>query len=130
MNTLKLKIKLKSLAAEAAMIRREENKLLRQSRSEKEHQKLHHAVTPEIFFELRVHRTFDVRRESRATGWAYAYLRGVPFAKVEAKPYDKGSVPHIQCKQRMEALVKKYAYGQLGGIEAWLAGEQVVPKAA
>lgn len=79
-----LKIKLKSLAAEAKIIRKEEKK--------------------ELGFrvELRDHRIFPVRREARHTLLAYSFLRGRPYREVENKclrPPDWVKV---------EAMVRKY----------------------
>ena len=61
--SLELKVKIKSLAEEARIIRREERKLDWKTDQAKR-------------FKLWVHRTFDIRREARATLIAYAYLRG------------------------------------------------------
>jgi hypothetical protein len=65
-----LKVKIKSLAEEARIIRLEE------ARSEPGSQQQ---------IELHAHRVHDVRREQRASLLAYAFLRGVPLAAVEAK---------------------------------------------
>ncbi len=120
MNTVKLKIKLKSLATEATIIRREERKLLSHSRSTAKYQNAH-AVTPQLYFDLHYHRTYDVRTEARATGWVYAYLRGRPFSCIETYPYDKLSFHHIRLKQRAETMLKKYGTkDQQAGFEAWL----------
>lgn len=63
-----LKIKLKSLAAEARIIRHEERKSDGDRRC-----KLHH------------HRVGEVRREARATHLAYGFLRGIPRLSIERK---------------------------------------------
>jgi len=61
-----LKVKVKSLAAEAAIIRMEETRSRGELRSS-----------------LRFHRQHDVRREQRCAQLAYGYLRGVPMARIE-----------------------------------------------
>lgn len=111
-----LKIKIKSLAAEARMIRQEEQKVKRFYRNAKtiEHHREHTAT----FWGLRCHRKFDVRREARAAQLAYAYLRGIPLKTVESKVHD-------QCKQlsvlrRARDIAEKYGYGfDKEKFEAW-----------
>ena len=61
-----LKIKIKSLAEEARIIRTEERKSKGWIRNS-----------------LRLHRIEDVRREARHSLLAYAFLRGVPYHVVE-----------------------------------------------
>jgi hypothetical protein len=61
-----LKVKVKSLAVEAAIIRLEETRSRGELRSS-----------------LRFHRQHDVRREQRCAQLAYGYLRGVPMARIE-----------------------------------------------
>lgn len=61
-------MKIKSLAAEAAIIRREERRYPG-----------NHAER----VGLRQHRIDDVRREQRASLLAYAFIRGLPYARVE-----------------------------------------------
>lgn len=61
-----LKVKLKSLAAEAKIIRKEEKRNQRLS------------------LELRLHRVYNVRREARLTLLAYAFIRGRTYKSVEA----------------------------------------------
>ena len=63
-----LKVKIKSLAAEAQIIRLEE----RRSKPGSEQQG-----------ELHGHRVHDVRKEQRHSMLAYAFLRGVPLSAVE-----------------------------------------------
>lgn len=66
-----LKIKLKSLAQESRIIRKEELRL----RAVK-----HSALREEIY----LHRVHDVRDETRATLLAYAFIRGKTYRSVEA----------------------------------------------
>lgn len=63
-----LKVKIKSLAAEARIIRLEELR-----------------STGVIQRSLHFHRTYDVRNEARWSQLAYAFLRGRDYAQVEAK---------------------------------------------
>ena len=68
--TVELKIKAKSLAAEAKIIRLEELKLRKKGRG------------PETT-SLHLHRTIDVRQTARATHLVRACLRGVPYRALE-----------------------------------------------
>lgn len=65
-----LKVKIKSLAEESKIIRKEENRVPKAS--------------PE-FFGLRSHRKFDVRHEARSALLAYGFLRGVEYRNIESK---------------------------------------------
>lgn len=83
-----LKVKIKSLAEEARIIRQEEERA-------KGRRKCPSGVHPdhkvflgrddELRMELRGHRVGIVRSEQRHSLLAYAFLRGRPLAKVEAK---------------------------------------------
>lgn len=111
-----LKVKIKSLAEEARIIRLEE----RRSRAGSQQQS-----------ELHQHRVMDVRKEQRCSLIAYAFLRGVPLAKCEAK-----------CRfapdwKRVAQIVEKFGTGvtnhrgeQLGRFHEWRAGANVVPVVA
>lgn len=81
-----LKVKLKSLAAEAKIIRKEEKK------------------NPRLFLELRQHRIGIVRTEARATLLAYAFLRGRLYKQVEAKCHQGGNPDWT----KVDAMVRKY----------------------
>lgn len=70
MNTIKLKIKIKSLAEESRIIRRQEQKMRGKNWGPKS------AV-------LREHRLCVVRPASRDTHVAYGYLRGRTYAQLE-----------------------------------------------
>lgn len=73
-----LKIKIKSLATEATIIRTEEKKLTGERRNF-----------------VHNHRVIDVRQAQRATLLAYGYLRGMPYRAIERTtrweraPYDR-----------------------------------------
>jgi len=88
MSKIHLKIKLKSLAAEARIIRMEEKKshgLLRNS--------------------LHLHRVFDVRGEARHTQLAYAYLNGKRYRDIERTCHISPS------NDRIRRMVEKYGDG-------------------
>ena len=112
-----LRVKLKSLAAEAKIIRAEEERARKRGDF--------HLVN-----ELHDHRVFVVRRQTRATLLAYQFLRGVPYAKVEPES--------LKSKARTDtyyaAIKMASKYGGLDynedTFQRWLAGEEVVSKAA
>jgi hypothetical protein len=81
-----LKVKIKSLTAEARIIRVEEGR----SRGD-------------LRAALRAHRQWDVRREQRATQLAYGYLRGRARRQVEPSALSEPDW------DRVTAMVKKYA---------------------
>jgi hypothetical protein len=70
-----LRVKVKSLAAEASMIRREEKKQYRHARKLK--------VPPVLADELRDHRRRFVRPEARSAHLAYGFIRGMPYEAME-----------------------------------------------
>lgn len=88
-----LKIKIKSLAAEASIIRRETNRFTRGDNP--------------VRLELYAHRVFVVRPESRSAGLAYGFLRGRAYEQMETKVHNK-AYPDWK---RIEALVQKYGEG-------------------
>jgi hypothetical protein len=108
-----LKVKIKSLAAEAKIIRLEE----RRSRPGGDQQ-----------IELHVHRVRDVRNEQRCSLLAYAFIRGVALARCEAR---SESPPDWM---RVSKLVEKFgvAYcskrgAQHASFADWKAGREVAP---
>jgi hypothetical protein len=94
-----LKVKVKSLAAEAAIIRLEEARSRGPLRDS-----------------LRAHRQRDVRVEQRASQLAYGFLRGVPRAAIE--PGAKSEPDWVRVGQ----MVKKYGPVDPAELEAWKAG--------
>lgn len=70
-----LRVKIKSLAAEARIIRNEEGRFPRGQR--------HHTT----FQSLHSHRTGIVRREARHALLAYAFMRGRQYRQLEAKTH-------------------------------------------
>ena len=81
-----LKIKLKSLTAEARIIREEERKTSGQKRND-----------------LHTHRIHHVRPEARATHLAYGLLRGLTRDRVEQ------TFKSIPDWKRVRSMVKKYS---------------------
>lgn len=106
MSTRFLKVKVKSLAAESRIIRREEER----SRGDLRDQ-------------LRAHRRREVRREQRATQLAYGYLRGIAMSRIEPKPLTEPDW------KRVEAMVKRYgAPGASEGLDTWKKVLQTPPQ--
>lgn len=114
-----LKIKIKSLAAEAGIIRAEERKWPR-------------AGMTGTRFALAQHRRFDVRREARSALLAYGFLRGRSYERIEAKCWD---APDLI---RTAEIVAKFGGAPkaqaLEEVRAWAAtkwvGHALVPRAA
>ena len=103
MNTY-LKIKIKSLASEARMIRLEERKVKGYIRyrnrnvSSKEQPSKIDGRLRTLREGLHYHRIFDVRRESRSSCVAYGFLRGRDYGQIEQKCY---SLPDWQKVQQI-----------------------------
>jgi hypothetical protein len=86
-----LKVKIKSLSAEASIIRREERRF-----AEKKHpirRSLHH------------HRKTAVRREARDALLAYGFLRGRRLDRIEAKCHRQPDWKNVQ------RMVERYSVG-------------------
>lgn len=101
MNKTYLKIKIKSLAAEAAIIKLEERRWKARPRQKGE------APHP-LYFGLREHRIGVVRRESRAALLAYGFLRGRAYATIEpagSTPPDWKKVSEIAARFAREKSV-------------------------
>lgn len=78
---LNLKIKIKSLAAEAKIIRQEERKYLKHARAcESEEHAEEHRFTMRS---LQSHRKGGVRSEQRCSLLAYGFLKGMPYKRME-----------------------------------------------
>ena len=108
-----LKVKIKSLAAESAIIRREEHKAIRNSRWLTEHQQDNAEASAE-FHGLHHHRTVIVRQEARAAQLAYAMIRGRKYPTVEAKAREPAPISKIA------TLVSRY-----GGVDRTQAADRV-----
>lgn len=82
-----LRVKVKSLAEEARIIRREEARTRWALREE-----------------LRLHRIGTVRSEARLSHLAYGLIRGLSYADME----QEGELPTEQGAQRILAMIQKY----------------------
>lgn len=120
--TTQLKVKIKSLAAEAAIIRKEENKLKRSFKWGQAHQKPSSELSTiqHLRQDLHVHRTIDVRIESRSALLAYAYLRNKTYLATEASKYIPDSVV-----LRVSQIVRKFGTDEVTPttIRAWIDRE-------
>lgn len=97
-----LKVKIKSLAAEARIIRLEERR----------------ARTRELRDGLAEHRRTTVRRQARSTQLAYGFLRGRPLSRLEPHTR-KDRAPDWKSVRQM---VDRYGVGNAGaGLEEWRA---------
>jgi hypothetical protein len=108
MKTLQLKIKIKTLQAEARIIRQEEQKLKARSDEEKAYRRaarlfakgklrkepvLKGALQKEetkrrkrrLRMDIRDHRKGDVREEARISHLAYGFMKGIPYKAMEQK---------------------------------------------
>lgn len=106
--SIELKIKAKSLAAEARIIREEEIKLKRKSRYARERQNVEAATHYERQRQsLYDHRIDIVRWECRATHLARAFMKGYAYADIERNArldaYTKGRL-----MGRVHKLLTKY----------------------
>lgn len=89
-----LKVKIKSLAEESRIIRKEE---LRSKRN--------NALREQLY----LHRIHDVRDESRATHIAYGYLRGKPIVQIERRIDGLWeSYAGHKIWNRVQAMIAKY----------------------
>tara|TARA_Y100000034_G_scaffold58328_2_gene71115 strand:+ start:2488 stop:2862 length:375 start_codon:yes stop_codon:yes gene_type:complete len=80
--SIKLKVKSKSLEAEARIIRKEEQKAKKQARWLRKNQQNDDKPFG-LFMSLKNHRRWNVRNEARATNLARSYLKHIPYDAVE-----------------------------------------------
>lgn len=138
MSKLFLKIKIKSLAKEARIIRLEEQRRKgplvsrprdmtmragpidqpNDSRRFERYRRERPLEEGDVYFALHAHRTWDVRREARAALLAYAFIRRRPYQRVEGKAridVNGGSVgiPDDVVIRRTAELIAKYGSMQL-----------------
>ena len=104
--SIELKIKSKHLALEPSIIRKEENKLRKQMK--------HNRDGEVTYWELERkrdnlcnHRRWNVRNEARATELARAYLAGKPYSYVEKKRNNDGMF-QLYIVPRIHAMVIRY----------------------
>lgn len=111
-----LRVKVKSLAQEARDIRLEE----RRAKGRRKREKDGKVIPGEFRFRddalrlsLRSHRTNEVRNEQRAALLAYAFVRGVPYHKVEplvdwSRYGWEATKRRDELWERVRSLVKKF----------------------
>lgn len=88
----KLRINVKSLAAEARFNRIEKHK----------------ASKGWIKWDLDHHRTGPLRHEARITQLAYAFVRGVPYRVVENKVKDPSELEYV--RQRVKQKLQRFGF--------------------
>ena len=115
-----LKIKLKSLAAEAKIIRLEEEKAWHSSRPEVR-------ATREEMYQ---HRIGIVRYQSRATGLAYAFIRGRTYRDVEPRGQIPEAYWNVIMKKSVLDMIHKYGSQKIPGelLDQWLRKEPMREK--
>lgn len=86
-----MKVKIKSLAAEAKIIRLEEAKVLNWRKPDEK-----------LYQSLRTHRVSDVRKEQRAAMLAYGFLRGKVYGEIERKSNPSNPPDMTRVKQLVE----------------------------
>lgn len=110
-NLRKLKIKIKHLAQEPAIIRKEERKCLGSSRWLKEKQEGEKAQRSYFDYEqLMHHRKLHLRPHARATQLVYAFLRN--------KKYSETEMPNSQPlfyndREEIVRMIDKYDFGKI-----------------
>lgn len=105
---VKLKVKVKSLAEEARIIRREEVKLKKIPFNKRG--KITRYTFGEHIYDpvnqLDIHRRWDVRNEARATQLAIAYIKGKKCSKIEKSCDEYKRLYYIT--DRVLKMVQKY----------------------
>jgi len=92
LNQLKLKIKIKSLAEEARIIRFHENKLVTPDPA---YSNVHPVEIDSARGYLRDHRVRVVRKESRSANIAYGYLRGKAYKQLESSCKEEPDIARV-----------------------------------
>lgn len=101
---LGLKVKVKHLAEESRIIRKEELRT--------------HGDTRDWLY---LHRINNVRSEARATHLAYAFAKGTPLRSVEKYPE---RIP-VQVWSRVTAMVKRYSSRGIKEYQNWISSSIV-----
>lgn len=128
-----LKVKIKSLAAEAKIIRAEETKLLRKvelapklnARTGEMEQRFRTVRNAPGRAGLRGHRITVVRSEARHSLLAYGYLRGTAYKAMEAKCWEAPSWSSVS-----KMIVRFGGSIDKADFEAWCKGAVPIAKAA
>jgi hypothetical protein len=114
---MELKIKALSLAAEARIIKAQQERLLRRQRkaaARPRHNNDEAFATSqsrrlELCDRIRDHRKHDIRLEARATNLARGFLKGLAYEAIEATTYEPGAV--VRALSKAEGMVKEYGEG-------------------
>jgi len=124
MRIVELKVKVKSLAAEAKIIRREENKRKAFLDSPRGHSELAAHVRGE-FERLKLHRRIPLRREARHALLAYGFLRGRSYYWLERTCHEQPDW------KRVEELVRRFGPGRNDlDLKAWREATVAIPERA
>lgn len=139
MEQIKLKIKSKHLSEEAHIIKHEEHKLKKQVAWARNNYKSvgNNEVYPtekddnhKTLMSLKLHRTWDVRIENRATFLARAYIANKPYGSVESKREpSKEHTFQIFVLPRVVNMVAKYGCEKVP-LTIWETGKGNVPNPA
>jgi hypothetical protein len=106
-----LKVKIKTLAEEARIIRLEERRAQAGSR---------------LQGELHGHRVGEVRHEQRCSLLAYAFLRGIPYASCEKNPATQPDWKRVaKLVEKFGAVEYPAVFQQSAWFERWKVGESV-----
>ena len=117
--SVELKIKTKSLASEAKIIRKEERKHLANARWRRDRQK-DSGKSYGTYNLLNIHRTRDVREEARATFLARAFIKGQSRDMVEIVAMEQGNALHDRLMLKATGMVNRYGNGKkVAEFEAW-----------
>lgn len=127
MTSIELKIKSKSLAEEASIIRKEEQRLKRRIEWHKNRQK-DDSEFRDTWHSINNHRRWDVRNEARATYLARAFIEGRSYNTVEtpSKSWDHKQstlgVVQMTIIPKVYGMVNKYSGKkvELAEIKAWI----------
>lgn len=112
-----LKVKIKSLAEEARIIRKEEQKALRKAsyhRRKQDETQTNEAYN--LYYNLKLHRHHPVGTESRAALIAYGYLRGLKYSQIE-KPKDAMSFNKFEKSLSATELARYVAMNKVVPLE-------------
>jgi hypothetical protein len=107
---IELKIKAKHLALEPSIIKREENKLRKRMKYNRDGETSYWKLERERD-SLCNHRRWNVRNESRATELARAYLAGKSYSYVEKTRKNDGMF-QLYIVPRIVAMVTRYGTGE------------------
>ena len=145
MSTIFLKVKIKSLAVESRIIRKEEHLIYANRTARKKWRRIklgldtedkrpsvtmldnvklprsHSEANRDLFFNLQAHRKFVVRPEARATQLAYAFLRGKSYADTEKVDWKVRGNPYDWAERKVYdsvvRMVIKYGPKQISPME-------------